>query len=128
MFGQYLKGPDGVNQVKGAFSQYVKTINFGFVTAPIPCNNLPRKIRVFQSVLAPSMKNISDNINPYFPRHCANVGPQIKVIEFERSSSPVLASPTLRLIISIDATYHLIIGIADVTNSFHDTLKYSSEQ
>ena len=41
---------------------------------------------------------------------------------------PVLSSPSLRLIVAIDATYHLTIGIAEVTNAFYDTLKASSER
>ena len=51
----------------------------------------------------------------------------MKGIDFDQYSSPVLSSPTLRLIIAIAATYHLTIGIADVANAFRNALKDSSE-
>ena len=52
----------------------------------------------------------------------------MKGIDFDQFYSPVLAAPTLRLIVAISATYHLVIGIADVTNDLHNNLKTSSER
>ena len=52
----------------------------------------------------------------------------MKVIDFDQSYSPVLSSSTLRMIVTIAATYHLTIGIADVTNTLHNTSKDSYEQ
>ena len=127
-FGQTLKGPDWVNWIKVSLAQYDNNSTFGILSAPFPYSNLTITTRVLWSVLAPYIKNISDNIYLYFPRHCANVGPQLKVVYFEQSSCTVLAAPTLRLIISISATYHLTIGILDVTNTFQNTLKASSER
>ena len=54
--------------------------------------------------------------------HFANGGPQVKVSDFDKSSSPVLAVPTLCLIVSIAATYYLTITIVGVINSFQNTL------
>ena len=78
--------------------------------------------------MVPSIKKITDNIYQYCPRHCDNGGPQLKFIYFYQSYSPFLASPTLRLIVAIDATYHLTICISDVTNAFQNTLKASSRR
>ena len=50
-------------------------------------------------------------------------GTQLKVVDFDQSSSPVLAAPTLRLIVTIDTTYHITIDIVHVTNALHNDLK-----
>ena len=52
----------------------------------------------------------------------------MKGIYFGQSSSSVLAAPTIRLISTVAATYHLAIGILYVNNSFHNTIKASSER
>ena len=73
------------------------------------------------------MKKTSENIYHYFQHYCANAGPQVKVVYFDHTSSPVLSAPTPRVIFAIAATYHLNIGIAYFSNTFHITLKASSE-
>ena len=52
---------------------------------------------------------------------------RVKSIDFYQYFSPVLSAHKLRLIVAISATYHLTIGIVDVTNAFQNTLKDSSE-
>ena len=51
----------------------------------------------------------------------------MKGIGFGQSSSPVLAATTLHMIIAISAAYYFTIGILDVANYLHNTLKASSE-
>ena len=74
---QTLKVPEQVNWIKGEYAQYDKKSAFGLITAPFPCANL------LLSIIYSSIKNISYNICHYFPRHCANVGPQVKGIDFD---------------------------------------------
>ena len=127
-FDQYLKRPNRVNCIKGLFSQYNKNSAFGILDAPFNSANLQIKTRFIRYVLTPSIKTFSDNMYCYFPIHCANGGPQVKGIDFDQYSSPVLAAPTLWLIIAISTTYDLIIGITDVTNAFQNSLTDSSDQ
>ena len=127
-FIQSLKVPNRVNWIKGEFAKYCNNSSFDFLVAPFPSANLPSTTHVLRSVLSPSIKNISDKIYRYCPYHCYNGAPQVKVIGFEQYSSPVLASPILRIIIHIDATYYLTIGITYVTNAFQNTLKVSSNK
>ena len=61
-FVQAFKGPNQVNFSKGAFGKYDNNISFGLLAALFPHENLPRTPRVIRSVLAPSIKKISDNI------------------------------------------------------------------
>ena len=127
-FGQALKGPDQVNWIKGAFAQYDNNRYLFLLTAPFPHANLTSTTRVLRSVSSPAIKNISDNIYPYFLRHCDNGGPQVKGFDFYQSSSLVLTLPTLRLVVNISATYHITICIVDITNAFYNDLKASSER
>ena len=89
--------------------------------------NYPEKPASPDIFFSLAIKNISENIYRYCPRHCGNGVTQVKVVDFEQSSSPVLAAPTHRLIISIAVTLYLTIVIADVTSSFQNNLKDSSE-
>ena len=86
-FWQALKVPDRVNWIKAAFSQYDENSSFGILTAPFIRANLPITTRVLQFSLSPAIRNISENIYSYCPRHCANGGLQIKDIDFDQSSS-----------------------------------------
>ena len=52
----------------------------------------------------------------------------MKGIDFDQSSSPVLAAPTLWIIVAIDSTYHITIGIAYFINAFQKNLKYYYER
>ena len=103
-FGQSLKGTDRVNWIQVAFAQYYKNLSFRILVAPFLCANLPSTTCIFRSVLAAAVNSISDNIYSYSPHHYSNGVLQLKVTEFHQSSSPVLASPTLRLITAISAT------------------------
>ena len=122
-FDQYLKRPNRVNCIKGLFSQYNKNSAFGILDAPFNSANLQIKTRFIRYVLTPAIKTFSDNIYCYFPIHCANGGPQVKGIDFDQSSFPFLAAPTVRMIVAISDTYHIIIAIVDVTNAFQNNLK-----
>ena len=50
----------------------------------------------------------------------------MKGIDFSQYYSPVLAPPTLRLVVAVAVDYHLTIGIVDVNIAFQNTLKDSS--
>ena len=52
----------------------------------------------------------------------------MKYIDFDQSSSIVLAAPPLRLIFFISTPYYQTIGIIDVTNALQNTLKASSKR
>ena len=117
IFFQALKGHDRVNWVKGSFVKYYKNSAFGILTSLFFRANLPSTTQVLRYILVPSIKNITDNIYHYCPHHFTNGGPQVKGVDFYQSTSPVLVAPTLRLIVSIFDTYHLTIGISDITNA-----------
>ena len=51
----------------------------------------------------------------------------MKGVDFDQYSYPIIAAPTLRLIVAIANTWHLTIGIADVTNAFQNTLEATYE-
>ena len=78
--------------------------------------------------MVPAIKKISDNICRCYPIHCVNGRLQVKGIGFNQYYYPVLSQTTLWLIVFIDATYHLTIGIADFTNAIQNILKASSEK
>ena len=123
---QALKIPDWVNLIKGNFSIYEK-IAFGILADTFPRDNLTSTTLFLCSVLAPSIKNITNNIYRYFPFHFSNVGPQVKGIDFENSSSTVLAEFTIYLVVSVDSAYQLTVLISGATNSFHNHLTASYE-
>ena len=52
----------------------------------------------------------------------------MKGLDCDQTPYPVFVAPTFRMIVSIYATYHLTIGIMDVTNALHNKLKASSER
>ena len=93
-FGQAPKWPDQVNWIKSAFAKNDKNSNFGLLDVPFHHANLPSKTRVIWSILSPCKNSISENIYHYFPCNCANGETQVKVIDFDQSSSPYLAAPT----------------------------------
>ena len=103
-FGQALKGPDRVNWIKGVFEKYDKNSAFGLPYAPFTHANLTITTQVLRYILAPAIKNITDNIYLYFTCYCANGGPQVQGINFDQSSYPVLVEPKLHLIVAIMAT------------------------
>ena len=125
-FGEALKGPNRVNWVKFAFVKYDKKSAFGLLNTPFNRGNLPSTTHFLRFVLAPATNKIIDNIYCYLPQNFANGGHQVKGIDFDQSSSLVLSELTLLLIVSIDAIFHLTIGIVYVTNDSHKTLKDSS--
>ena len=45
-FVQFLKGPDRVNGIKGAFAQYENNSSFGILTSPFNLDNLPITTRI----------------------------------------------------------------------------------
>ena len=92
--------------------KYDKSSAFGLLNGPFPCANIPSTTCFLQSVISPSTMKISDNIYRYCLRHCASGGPQVKGIDFYQPSSPVIATPILRIIVAIAVTYHLTIVIA----------------
>ena len=113
--------------MKGTFTKYDKNCSFGILTDPFLRAKLPSTTRFLQYVLDPSIKNINDSSYQYYSCHCVNGVPQVKGTNFDQFSSLVLASPTLCLIATIAVTYHLTIGIEDITNDFHNNLKASYE-
>ena len=127
-FGQALKGPDRVNCIKGAFEQYDENTPFGLLTAPFTRVNLPRTTCVLWYVLDLAIKKSSDKIYCYWPRHCANGGPQLKGIEFDQYSYTFIKSPTPRMIFAIATTYDITIGIMDVTNDLQNNIKASYDR
>ena len=126
-FGQEIKSSDQANCIKGSHEKYYKNISFGILTYTSSCDSLPRNNHVLCSIPTPEIKKITDNIYHYPPCHCANWVSQAKGINFDQSSSPVLSDYTICLVIDIASTYHPIIGISDVTNSFKNTPKDSTE-
>ena len=93
-----------------------------FLTAHFPYSNLAITNRVLCPVLAPK---ITDNTYHYCTWHCANDGPQLKLIDFYQSSYQALEEPTIGLIVTVSAGYDLTIGIVDVTNTFQNNIKTS---
>ena len=74
------------------------------------------------------MNKITDNVYPYCTLHCSNCGPQVKKIDCDEFSPIFIESPTLRLIITVTADYHITIGITYITNTLHNALKDSYER
>ena len=64
----------------------------------------------------------------YCTWNCANGDPQVKGVEFYQSYYLVLEPHTIYLVVAIDNSYHLIIGITDFTNAFQNTLNNSHER
>ena len=112
--------------MKVAYAKYDKNSVFGILADTFPYENLPSATCILWYDLVPSIKNIRDNIYQYCLWYCANGGPQVKRISFDRSFSIVIASPTLRIIFDIAATYHITMSTADVYNAFRNSLKDSS--
>ena len=61
------------------------------------------------------------------PLHCSNSGPHVKGVDFDQYYSPVISYPILHLVVSISDAYHINIVVTDVTNAFHNTLKFSTK-
>ena len=80
-FDQALKEPDQINLITAAYAQYDKNSAFVLVNAPLFRTKLPSTTCILQSVLDPIIKNISNTIYQYCPRHCDNGGPQVTGID-----------------------------------------------
>ena len=99
----------------------------GQLTSPLARYSLPITTHVLCSFLPPAIKKILEKIYRHLPQNCDNGGPQVNGINFDQYSSPVLADPTLRMVISIASSYHPTIGIMNVDKAVRNTLKASSE-
>ena len=64
-FGQYLKGCDHINCIKGPFTQYYKNSEFGTPTAAFSLAILPRDNNILCYVLDTNIKLITENIYRY---------------------------------------------------------------
>ena len=102
--------------------QFAKNAAQQVLSKPILRESLPDHIKVFQSVMAVSCKEVGLALIKFVARHCVNGGPMIKGLHFDFSASPTVSYPALRTMIAIAAAFNLILASIDVTNCFQNTM------
>ena len=83
---------------------------------------IPEDIKIFQSVIAVSCKEVGAALIKFIARHCVHGGPMVQGLHFDFSASLTVRYQALRTMIAIAAAYNLTLVSVDVTNCFQNTI------
>jgi hypothetical protein len=110
------------NWKETAFKAYDKMQRKYIYSRPIPFQDLPRGIKVLNSVLATKIKQIGEDLWELCVRHCADGSKQKRGEDFDFSFSPTASAGAVKGSIAIAAQNRLELALLDVENCFQTML------
>ena len=115
-----LDGPHREHWIAGLHSQYEKNANNKVLSAPIPKEDLPEGTKVYQSIMACSIKEKGQGLWKFVTRHCLNGSKMQQGSDFDFSYSPTISYAALRLLLAYSAAKSRRLSIVDVENCFQN--------
>ena len=75
--------------------QFAKNAAQQVLSKPIPREKLPDYVKIFQSVMKVSCKEVGQALIKFVARHCVHGGPMIQGLYYDFSASPTVSYPAL---------------------------------
>jgi len=122
-FFENIKQPRYKKEWKeAAFKAYDKMQKLAIYSRPIPFQDLPKGVKVLNSVLATKIKQIGLDLWELCVRHCADGSKQKRGEDFDYSFSPTACAGSVKGSISLSALNRLELALLDVENCFQTML------
>ncbi len=94
---------------------------------PFPCKEVPDRVTILRSMLAPKVKDQGDGFFQFVAWHCLDGSRQVKGTDYEHTFSPTANPATVKLILALASSWHLLLGLLNVSNCFqsvqHDRIE-----